>query len=628
MPAHKTPFKLALLPAAALILSALSSMSLPAAAQDGAVESTAVLNLGSGEQLIEALRQQHRGSSSPFFRTFGNESLAVQIQDFFDKNGLVSISGHALGNSNSVFFLKGSAKNLGGYLALHDKRKAFEFSSGSADGAKGQVLVREVPYTVVFPDFDEKFQHDYERAQNVTTLAVAAPVYSPMALRQAPHIGPYANQDVTQLESKPGSPWVFYLNTTAVMNGSTPLNGVTKEQMYRAWQSVADQYSMLNMNVTTKRSVYDAARTANTLRTGIINFINQDGRSFAPLRSFGTTSAGTLYRNPSAGFDYGYGIGMTGAHEVGHQMGMSHDGGGSGGEYFEGIPAYQWGPIMGNYWMGGSWANQLFTWSRGEYSTANNQEDDFRIMTVNESVPYVADDNVNGKPLQLRAGGEINPLDNWGQIERNTDNDLFTFTVANAATLNLRVDPIEYLRMLDVEAQILNSSGQQVARSNLAVNRSAEFSNLQLPAGSYSIKIQGGAEGTPQRGFSNYSSVGLYALKGTLSGGVPDTPPTPLSNGVPLANQSGATGSWNYYAITLPSAASKLTVTLKGSNGDADLFVQKTAKPSTSSYACKSDGSTSNESCAITAPTAATYIVGVQAYAAYSGVTVTATVTP
>ncbi|MCV2364465.1 pre-peptidase C-terminal domain-containing protein [Paucibacter sp. DJ1R-11] len=612
-----------ILPLATLLaLSALSSSSL---AQDSTAN---VLNLGTGEQLIDALRQQHRGASGPFFRTLGSESLAVQIQDFFDKNGLVSISGHALGNSNSVFFLKGSAKSLGGYLALHDKRMAFEFSTGAVDGAKGQVTVREVPYTKVFPDFEQQFQRDYDRAQGITALAVAAPVYSPMALRQAPHIGPYANQDVTKLESKPGSPWVFYLNTTAVMSGSTPLNGVSKEQMYRAWQSVADQYSMLNMNVTTNRAVYDAARTANTLRTGIINFVNQDGRSFAPLRSFGTTSAGTLYRNPSAGFDYGYGIGMTGAHEVGHQMGMSHDGGGSGGEYFEGIAAYQWGPIMGNYWMGGSWANQLFTWSRGEYSTANNQEDDFRIMTVNESVPYVADDNASGKPLQLRAGGEINPLDNWGQIERNTDSDVFSFNVATAGTLNLRVDPIEYLRMLDVDAVILNGSGQQVARSNLSVNRSAEFKNLALAAGSYQIKIQGGAEGTPQNGFSNYSSVGYYALKGSLTGGVPDTPPTPLSSGVPLANQSAATGSWTYYAITLPSAASKLTVTLQGGNGDADLFVQKTAKPSTSSYACKSDGSTSNESCAITAPAAATYIVGVQAYAAYSGVTITATVTP
>ena len=97
--------------------------------------------------------------------------------------------------------------------------------------------------------------------------------------------------------------------------------------------------------------------------------------------------------------------------------------------------------------------------------------------------------------------------------------------------------------MLDVDAVILNASGQQVARSNLAVNRSAEFKNLALAAGSYQIKIQGGAEGTPQKGFSNYSSVGFYALKGSLTGGVVDTPPTPLSSGVPLANQSGSTGA-------------------------------------------------------------------------------------
>lgn len=583
-----------------------------------------VVELGSAEQVIQALRDQHKGSRTVFFRTLGAESLAVQIEDFFDKNGLVSISGYALGNPDSVFFLKGSAKHLRGFLALKDRRKAFEFGSNKASG---QVTVREVPFTLVFPDFDEDFQRHYDLAQNRSALAVAAPVYSAMALRQAPHIGPYANQDVTKLESKPGSPWVFYLNTTAVMSGSTPLNGVSKEQMYRAWQSVADQYSMLNMNVTTNRAVYDAARAANTLRTGIINFINQDGRSFAPLRSFGTTSAGTLYRNPSAGFDYGYGIGMTGAHEVGHQMGMGHDGGGNGGEYYEGIAAYQWGPIMGNYWMGGSWANQLFTWSKGEYSTANNQEDDFRIMTVNESVPFVADDNGSGKALLLRAAGEINPQDNWGQIERNSDSDVFNFTVAASGVLNLRIDPIEYLRMLDVDAVVSNAAGQVVARSNLAVNRSAEFKNLQLGAGSYQLKIQGGAEGTPQRGFSNYSSVGFYALKGSLTGGS-EIPATPLSSGVPLPSQSGATGVWSYYAISLPSSASKLTVTVNGSNGDADLFVRKDLRPTTATYGCKSDGATSTETCSMTSVAAGSYYVGVYAYTAYTGLSVTATVTP
>ncbi|MDT9000466.1 pre-peptidase C-terminal domain-containing protein [Paucibacter sp. APW11] len=581
------------------------------------------IELGTADSLVQSLAAQHRNALARFNKALGGESLAVEIKDFYDQSGQVSISGQALESSDSVFFLKGTRRNLRGYLVLHAKKKAFEYRTNEA----GIVSVTEVPITKVYPDFDEDFQRSNRSNATVEQLAVAHPVYSSMALRQAPHIGPYANQDVTKLESKPGSAWVFYLNTAAVMSGSTPINGVTKEQMYRAWQSVADQYSMLKLNVTTNKAVYDAARAANPLRTGVINFINQDGRSFAPIHSFGTTSAGTLYRNPASGFDYGYGIGMTAAHEVGHQMGMLHDGGGSGGEYFEGIPAYQWGPIMGNYWQGGSWANQLFTWSKGEYNTASNREDDLRIMTVDEAVPYADDDNVNGKNLVLRANGEINPADNWGQIERNTDSDTFAFTLANAGTLNLRVDPIEYLRMLDVDASIVNAAGQTVARSNLSVNRSAEFVNLSLPAGAYKLLIQGGAEGTPQNGFSKYSSLGYYAVKGTLGGGTTPSA-TPLTSGQPLPNQTAGTAGWLYYQIDVPAGKTKLTATLAGNNGDADLYVAAGALPTSSSYACKSTGSASSETCSVNSPAAGRYYVGVYAYTGFNGLTVTATVSP
>jgi hypothetical protein len=455
-------------------------------------------------------------------------------------------------------------------------------------------------------------------------LAVAHPVYSSMAQRQARHIGPYQNEDVTQLQSKPGSPYVFYLNLAAVMSGSTPLNGVTKENMYRAWQSIADQYSMLNLNVTTSRAVYDAARNANLLRTGIINFVNADGRSNAPLRSFGTTAAGTLYRNPSSGFDYGYGIGMTGAHEVGHQMGMNHDRGGSGGEYFEGIAAYQWGPIMGNYWMGGSWANQLFTWSRGEYTTASNFEDDLRIMNVDEQVPYMADDNATSKALVLGAGGQISATSNFGQIERTGDTDTFTFTTSGVSTLNLRIDPLEYLRMLDVAATIYNQAGAVVASSNLAVNRSAQFSNLSLTAGTYRLVIRGGAEGTPANGFSNYSSLGYYGMQGNLSGEVVSQYPA-LTSGVALTGQGTATGVWRYYTIDVPAGKSQVAFALSGSNGDADMFVKLGGLPSGTSYNCKSDGPSSVENCSLSNPAAGRYYVGVYGYAAYTGLSVKAT---
>ena len=605
------------MPLHALMLATLAACSSPLAlAADGT-------ELGSASGLIQSLKQQHQGRQALSLQTQDGTALPVLVRDFFEQAGRVSIAGRHRDAEDSMFFLKGDGKTLRGFLVLHGQKKAWEYSTD----ARGVVSVKPVPLSRVYPDLDEDFQRSNRSTASLAQIAAAHPVYSPMALRQAPHIGPYNNQDVTKLESKPGSPYVFYLNTAAVMSGSTPLNGVTKENMYRAWQSVADQYSMLQLNITTNKAVYDAAKAASVLRTGIINFINQDGRSFAPVHSFGTTSAGTLYRNPSSGFDYGYGIGMTGAHEVGHQMGMLHDGGGTGGEYFEGIAAFQWGPIMGNYWMGGSWANQLFTWSKGEYNTASNREDDLKIMTVDEAVPYMADDNVSGKPLALRAGGEINPADNWGQIERNTDTDVFTFSLASAGTLNLRVDPIEYLRMLDVDATITTAAGTQVARSNLSVNRSAEFVNLNLAAGDYKLVIQGGAEGTPANGFSKYSSLGYYAMKGTLSAG--STPSTiPLTSGVALGSQSASKGTWTYYSIQVPAGSTKLVVNLAGSNGDADLFVGAGQKPTNTSYACKSDGATSTETCTVNAPVAGTYYVGVQAYATYSGLTVKATVSP
>ncbi|RSZ59295.1 hypothetical protein HF313_02575 [Massilia atriviolacea] len=577
--------------------------------------------IGSVDAVLSGFAAQNANGRTLQVQSVGGNTVAAHIRDYADKNGVVSITGTAVDTPDSVFVLKGNKKAVYGYLLKYDSRKAWEYTTDSA----GKVWLTEVPITKIVPDFDPEFRD--KRTPSMLALAVSHPVYSPMALRQARHLGPYQNEDVTQLQSKPGSPYVFYLNTTAVMSGSTPLNGVTKENMYRAWQSIADQYSMLNLNVTTSRAVYDAARTANVLRTGIINFINQDGRSFAPLRSFGTTAAGTLYRNPSSGFDYGYGIGMTGAHEVGHQMGMNHDRGGSGGEYFEGIAAYQWGPIMGNYWMGGGWANQLFTWSRGEYTTASNFEDDLRIMNVDEAVPYMADDIPDTRALVLGTGGAIDPTRNFGQIERNTDTDTFTFTTTGSTTLNLRIDPLEYLRMLDVDASIYNAAGAVVARSNLAVNRSAQFTNLSLPAGSYRLVVRGGAEGTPANGFSTYSSLGWYGMKGTLAGAGGTGYPV-LNNGVALAGQGAATGGWQYFTIDVAAGKTQVAFALNGANGDADMFVKLGGTPTTASYNCKSDGPSSVENCTVNAPAAGRYYVGVYAYAAYNNLSVKATYAP
>lgn len=476
-------------------------------------QSAARLELGTPQSLLNDIQKQNARTTSTYSLKLSTGEMAdISLENYYDGNSGFSMNGVAAASPNSLFILKGNRSSLYGYLVLHDTKKAFEITTKD-----GVVSIQEISISKIYPDL---YDADLKPPVMEAPKAMAAPVYSSMAKRQVVHIGPYADEDVTKLQSKPGSKYVFYLNNTAVMNGTTPKNGRSKEEMYRVWQCTADQYSMFDLNVTTDVAVYNAAKAADVLKTGNIKFVDQDGRSNACLGCFGTTSAGTLYRNPDNN-NYGYGIGMTCAHEMGHQMGMNHDGGTPGGEYFNGLSAVQWCPIMGNYWMAASWNNAFFTWSKGEYNTASQKEDDLQIMNVNENVPYMADDVPSSKAMKIGSAGVISPVDNWGQIEKNTDSDAFTFEVGSSGgTLNLRLDPLEYLRQLDIAAKIVNEGGTSVATSNLAVNRSAEFKNLSLPAGKYSLVIQGGAELTPQTGFSNYCSLGYYGMEGTVTGAV------------------------------------------------------------------------------------------------------------
>ncbi|MEO6902243.1 MAG: zinc-dependent metalloprotease [Bacteroidia bacterium] len=474
------------------------------------------LTMGSPKNVLNDIRNQHTRAADSYSLplTTGEVSVIKLDNYYFDEIEGLSMNGARKDSPKSIFILKGDRTSLYGYLLMDEERKAFEITT-----TDGIVSMQEVAITKINPDL---YGEEIIPIAPLAPRADVEPVYSPMANRQVIHIGKYNNEDVTKLESKPGSSYVFYLNMAAVMDGNTPKNNRTKEETYRIWQSAADQYSMYNMNVTTNLAVYNAAKSANVSRTGIMGFANADGRSNAPLSSFGTTSAGTLYRNALHG-EYGYGLGMTCSHEMGHQMGMSHDGGSAqtDPEYFFGLPDVQWCPIMGNYWRASAWNNQLFQWSKGEYNTSTNKEDDLRIMA--SKVPYMKDDIATTKAIEIDATGVISSDKNWGQIAENTDTDTFTFEVASeggGGVLNLRIDPIEYLRQLDVQAKIVDSKGVTIATSNLPVNRSAEFKNLNLTGGTYSLVIQGGGELTSKTGFSNYSSLGFYAMQGTLSGSV------------------------------------------------------------------------------------------------------------
>jgi uncharacterized protein (TIGR03437 family) len=127
-------------------------------------------------------------------------------------------------------------------------------------------------------------------------------------------------------------------------------------------------------------------------------------------------------------------------------------------------------------------------------------------------------------------------------------------------------------------------------------------------------------------GYQAFSGVSLTASLVT---------PTPLAANTPLPGLSDVIGSGDFYKVTVPAGATSLTVTTSGGTGDVDLFVRygKPGVCSESDYVyqpCYYDKASyaegNEETVSFTSPAAGDWYIELYAFAAYSGVTLTATV--
>jgi hypothetical protein len=98
---------------------------------------------------------------------------------------------------------------------------------------------------------------------------------------------------------------------------------------------------------------------------------------------------------------------------------------------------------------------------------------------------------------------------------------------------------------------------------------------------------------------------------------------TVLSNGVAKTGIAGAAGSDQYFTLAVPAGATGLKFVTSGGTGDADLYVKFGSNPTTTTNDCKSEGSTTAETCSIATAQAGTYYVLVHGYATFSGVSLT-----
>ncbi len=103
---------------------------------------------------------------------------------------------------------------------------------------------------------------------------------------------------------------------------------------------------------------------------------------------------------------------------------------------------------------------------------------------------------------------------------------------------------------------------------------------------------------------------------GTTGGGGTTTPVTST-----VSNISITKSAWKYYTVTVPAGKTNLTVTTSGGTGDADLYVRRGSKPTTTTYDCRPYKTGNAETCTFTNPVAATYHIGIRAYSAVTGLT-------
>jgi len=347
-----------------------------------------------------------------------------------------------------------------------------------------------------------------------------------------------------KLNSRPGSKRVIYLDfdghqTSGTAWNKSPAPSLITSPAYTTdantafsdgelqniqnmWKQVAEDYAPFDVNVTTQDPGLEAITRSSTgdeyYGTRVVitqdNFDNCGCGGFAYLTAF--NDIGDYYK-PAFVFNTGLvGAGEAISHEVGHNLSLNHDGVTGGAAYYQGhgSGATGWAPIMGvGYYQ------KLVQWSKGEYSGANNTEDDIAKIPSYGATLMVddhSDTSIGASLLNATANGGTSTLSGRGLIHLRSDIDYFSF-VSGAGSYSFAVNPAPYSPNLDIQAKLYNSAGTLIATSNPVDSLPATLSGSLAAAGTYYLGVEGIGKGDPlTTGYFDYGSIGRYTVSGTV----------------------------------------------------------------------------------------------------------------
>jgi hypothetical protein len=389
------------------------------------------------------------------------------------------------------------------------------------------------------------------------------------------------------LHSQPGAPNVFFIDFDGHAITGTAWNSGQADPIYarafdldgdpnsfspdelnrigEIWHRVAEDMAPFDIDVTTEEPASFDRYTGRILVTSDLDengdpmpYQNSGGVAYVNVfgsSNYGYYSPAIVYYDNLGGGHPPY-VSEASSHEAGHNYGLSHDGASGGTSYYSGHGSgfVSWAPIMGV-----GYYNNVTQWSKGEYTNANNTQDDLSI--IDGKLGYRFDDHgdtlAGASALVVQGSGAVdatNPEtdpdniypENKGVIEHRSDVDVFRFDI-DAGAINLTVSPAwdAYYRTsrrganLDVEASLYDQSGTLLAQSDPLDETDAAVS-LSVSAGRYYLSVTGA--GNSLSPYSDYGSLGQYYISGSVPTATSDsTAPTP--DPMTWASLPGATGS-------------------------------------------------------------------------------------
>lgn len=317
-------------------------------------------------------------------------------------------------------------------------------------------------------------------------------------------------------------------------SASNPDNGFTQDELngiVEIWERVAEDFAAWNVNVTTEDPGVDALMRQGfgDEEYGIRTIITPDYEWYDTRRFGGVAYLRSFSRGsdlPAWVFSSNLGTGNPKSvaeavsHEVGHTLGLQHDGiddGSTSSSYYSGHGS--WAPIMGV-----GYYRDVTQWSNGDYPGATNTEDDL----------YIIDGFIDRLPDSTTAGSSALPSDSSSTtshvLGESGATTTHTLEVAEGP-VTIRVDKLDANGNLLAGLTVRNSANQVVASAS-PVHPASWSLTAGLPAsvaaGTYTIDVRSlgwAGNGSDDSGFSPYGSIGSYSLDIDMPASTTNPPP-------------------------------------------------------------------------------------------------------